>query len=721
MKQDSFLLIQIFYPLKNLLLLVLIILTSIKPLFSNQVDSLRSIIFYEKHSPKAQINAIYDIFEYYIYRDADTCFMLADKLIQLNTSKQDTITAAVLNMQGIAYYFKSEYKKSLEYLDSALTMEIQLKRKDRIAKIYANMANCYNNLSEYDKSLSYSIKSLDIWKGLNQKVNVAMSLYEIGNTYRHLNENEKAIKYFKESLQLVTEENDLRGIAACNSNLGNCYQLLNQFDKAQEHFEINLKIVTELKLPLQIATSYNNLGILFMAKKDYKTSYNYHKKAEKIRIEKNNKNGLLHSYMNLSRVLYLLERYQESEKYALAAYQMSKEISNKRLSMNLSRILFENYEKQNKYKEAFEYFKLFTSMQDSVMDIEKVNKINELEAKFQNEKKALEIDNLKHKEQIQQEEINKQNMQKTALAIGFGLTGVLAFVILNGYRRKKRDNELITQQKQEVENQKSAVEIAHHELKEKNKEILDSINYAKRIQNAILPPQKVVKSYLQESFILYIPKDIVAGDFYWLEQKNNKVLFAACDCTGHGVPGAMVSVICVNGLNRSVREHGLTDPGQILDKTREIVIQEFEKSEDEVKDGMDVSLCSLNLENNQLKWAGANNPLWIIRKNSDGSSELIEYKADKQPIGKYDEPLPYTTHTIFLQKNDTIYIFSDGYVDQFGGEKGKKFKAANLKNLLLSIQNDTLEKQKELINQAFESWKGSLEQVDDVCVIGVRV
>ena len=176
----------------------------------------------------------------------------------------------------------------------------------------------------------------------------------------------------------------------------------------------------------------------------------------------------------------------------------------------------------------------------------------------------------------------------------------------------------------------------------------------------------------------------------------------------------MVSVVCNNALNRSVREHGLTEPGDILNKAREIVIQEFEKSEEDVKDGMDIALCSL--EGNKLKYAGAHNPLWIIR---DG--EIIETKANKQPIGKFENPEPYKTHEFNLQAGDTLYIFSDGYVDQFGGDKGKKLKARAFKELLLSVQSKTMEEQCKIIDQSFETWKGNLEQIDDVCVIGVRV
>jgi len=277
-------------------------------------------------------------------------------------------------------------------------------------------------------------------------------------------------------------------------------------------------------------------------------------------------------------------------------------------------------------------------------------------------------------------------------------------------------NRLTVTRKQKgiIEEQKELVEQSHNQLEVKNKEILDSIKYAKRIQSAILPPDKVVKSHLKNSFVLYLPKDIVAGDFYWLEKRESKVLFAAADCTGHGVPGAMVSVVCNNALNRSVREHFLTNPADILDKAREIVISEFEKSDENVKDGMDIALCTI--EELQLEYAGANNPLWIIRND-----EIIEIKPNKQPIGKFEMAHPFTSHKVDLQKGDSIYVFTDGYVDQFGGVKGKKFKSKALRGLLLSIQNISMTEQKEVLQKTFNDWKGEIEQIDDVCIFGVKV
>jgi serine phosphatase RsbU (regulator of sigma subunit) len=262
----------------------------------------------------------------------------------------------------------------------------------------------------------------------------------------------------------------------------------------------------------------------------------------------------------------------------------------------------------------------------------------------------------------------------------------------------------------DITKQKDAEEL----VSQKNQDITDSINYAKRIQAAILPANQQIIDSFNESFILYLPKDIVAGDFYWLEKTKDTILFAVADCTGHGVPGAMVSVICNNGLNRCVREYNITQPSKILDKTREIVIQEFAKSKEDIQDGMDIALCSI--KGNKLNYSGANNPLIIIR-----NKEVIQIKADRQPIGKYIRAEDFTNHTLDIQKDDMIYIFSDGFADQFGGKKCKKYRLTNLLILLTKISTKVLSEQHTILKEEFLSWKGTEDQIDDVCVMGVRV
>ncbi|MDG1475719.1 MAG: SpoIIE family protein phosphatase, partial [Vicingaceae bacterium] len=403
-----------------------------------------------------------------------------------------------------------------------------------------------------------------------------------------------------------------------------------------------------------------------------------------------------------------------------------KEIEKKSLALNQTKILAEKKESELKIveqKNEIQGLRLIEEQNKIIKrDIENIKKTKlidslhqvQLEKELDITNKELELNKSRSETEKKEQELKLKSTQVIILhskeenqriisyliAIGLFIVLLFTFFIFNRLRVTK-------QQKKIIEYQKAEVEEAHKEIK-------DSIDYAKRIQTAILPLPKRVQTYFKESFILYKPKDVVAGDFYWLEPQNKNVLFAVADCTGHGVPGAMVSVICNNALNRSVREYALTDPGEILTKTREIVIQEFEKSDEEVKDGMDIALCSL--EGNHLKYAGAHNPLLIIREG-----KIIETKGNKQPIGKFDNMLPFTTHFFELQKGDSIYAYTDGFVDQFGGEKGKKFKSRAFKELLLSVQDKAMNDQKNIIDDVFEKWRGNEGQIDDVCVMGIRI
>jgi ligand-binding sensor domain-containing protein/serine phosphatase RsbU (regulator of sigma subunit) len=286
---------------------------------------------------------------------------------------------------------------------------------------------------------------------------------------------------------------------------------------------------------------------------------------------------------------------------------------------------------------------------------------------------------------------------------------------------KERTVEVV-HQKDEAEKQRAIAEEqraeAEHQkelVQEQKREIIDSITYAKRLQQAILPSDEEIKKQLPESFLFYKPKDIVAGDFYWMERLDHILFIAAADSTGHGVPGAMVSVVCCNALNRAVKEFALRDPGKILDKTRDLVLETFAKSASEIKDGMDISLLAIDTHKKTALWSGANNHLWYIEHN-----EMKELTPDKQPIGKTYNPVPFTTHSIHFTSPTTFYLLTDGYPDQFGGPKGKKFKYKPLEEMLLSTCNMTLEEQHKILSGAFEDWKGNLEQVDDVTIIGVR-
>lgn len=616
--------------------------------------------------------------------------------------------ASSINNLGVNCEQQGNLVDAILYFHKSLKIQESLKDLEGSATTLNNIGAIYNTLGNVDKTLDYFQKSLEIREQIGDKQGIAQSLNNIGSIYYSQKELSKALNNFEKSAELYKEVNDKEGLAYTFSNIGNIYDLLNSFK-----------------------------------------GLSYHKRSLKLREEIGDKKGRAFGLVNVAESQLINKNYKEALTYARTALVLSKEIGYPDNIQKSAYILSKIYKSSSDYSQALEFFELSVIMKDSIKNEESNRASYKLQTKYEFEKQQA-VKDAEHNKQMEviAEREAKQKIITYSIAFGSILLLMFFIFVLNRLQITKKQKSIIEKQKIVVE--------------EKQKEILDSISYAKRIQAAILPSDRIFKQFLPESFVFYKPKDIVAGDFYWLEAiqlnnlkmskfenkqnvipnsqintfSNSQILFAAADCTGHGVPGAMVSVVCNNALNRSVREFGLTNPGEILDKTREIVIQEFEKSEEEVKDGMDIALCSLEFkvqssELNQLEttvllqYAGANNPLWIIRHcgldPNDRNFELIEYKPNKQPIGKYTEAKPFITHQIQLQKGDSIYIFTDGFADQFGGEKGKKFKKARLKELLLSIQGKSMDDQQKIIGQTFENWKGNSYQIDDVCIIGVRI
>ena len=282
------------------------------------------------------------------------------------------------------------------------------------------------------------------------------------------------------------------------------------------------------------------------------------------------------------------------------------------------------------------------------------------------------------------------------------------YIFINLQKNRKAKN-LISSQNESLERQKLFIE-------QKQKQIVESISYAKYLQEAILPPKSFLNQYIPENFIIYKPKDIVAGDFYWSEKVGDIFFVAVADSTGHGVPGALVSIVCSNALNRAVKEFKLNKTGEVLDKTSALVVETFDKSSNEVKDGMDISLLAIDFVTKKICWSGANNPLWYIN-----NSQLNVIKPNKQPIGKTDKIVPFVTHEIVYEPNTTFYLFTDGFADQFGGEHGKKFMYKKFSELLVRNNHLAVQQQADVVLSAFDHWKGDQEQVDDVCLIGLKI
>lgn len=416
--------------------------------------------------------------------------------------------------------------------------------------------------------------------------------------------------------------------------------------------------------------------------------------------------GLGLGYSALARTRQYKGDYDLALRYYAKALQFARLSDAKHQIMEIYKSYADIYAFLGQYKSAYLYQRSYAAIKDSIFNSENSLDLFDLRERYEEEKKQQEREFLtkenEHQHAVDEAEHAKHLAMVWFAVTGLGLVLLFAIFIFNRFRVTNR-------QKCIIEDQKLIVE-------EKNREVTASIVYAKRIQEAILPPQTLIDKVLPNAFFMYRPKDIVSGDFYWVDEQNERVYFAAVDCTGHGVPGALVSIIGHNGLTRAIHEFQLTQPGAILDKLNELVEVTLRQRETEVRDGMDIALCCLNYKSNEIEFAGANNPLYLIR---DGVLSL--FKADKQPIGKYDGRKPFENHRFTFLEGDTFYIFSDGMADQFGGSMGKKFKYKAFRELLLNIQDLSMSEQMDQIDTAFTAWKGEFEQVDDVCIVGVRV
>jgi serine phosphatase RsbU (regulator of sigma subunit)/Tfp pilus assembly protein PilF len=640
---------------------------SLNTFAQGEMDSLWSVWNDESEADTVRLltmNAI--VRKGFLFATPDSAFDLLQLQYEFAKSKENSKwMASARSLQGVTFHIRGNFSEAIKFYNESLVHAEKNNDQKLIANSLNNIGIIHKEQRNFDKALEYFKKSYTIKKEIGDKMGFSNSLGNIGGVYSAKGEDEKAIDYYDRGLRIQEELGNKRGIAGFLNNIGSIFIKRGEDGKAMDYFTRSLTLREEIGDKRGQASCLKNISELYMVSGEVNKAIAYAMKGKKIAES----SGALLEAKSCTEVLYKCFKYKGDTKNALEMYEL----------FVVYKDSIDNEENQQEViRQTYKYEYAKQHLADSLAFVQEQ-----------------ELKDIQHQSQL-----DKEQNQRYLLYVGILFLLVLGGFIFKGYQSKKRDHRII--------------EAAHQELGEKNQEIMDSIIYAKRIQKAILPPESVVKKHLNDCFIIYKPKDIVAGDFYWMETRNEKTLLAVADCTGHGVPGAMVSVVCNSGLNRSVREHGLTTPGEILDKTREIVVEEFEKSEEEVKDGMDIALVSL--KGKDLRYAGAHNPLWIIRKG-----ELIEIKADKQPIGKFENPSPYETHAFETQKDDVIYLFSDGFADQFGGEKGKKFKSANLKKLLLSAYEKPMQEQKEIINGAFESWKGSLDQIDDVCLIGVRL
>jgi serine phosphatase RsbU (regulator of sigma subunit) len=584
--------------------------------------------------------------------------------------------AEAYNLKGIIDRDQSNLRDALDNYLQALKLFEDLKLPTKVAGIQNNIGLIYAEIKEYRTALSYYFKAEAINVAGNKKNYLAINYNNIATCYQKLKQYSSALIYLNKSLALRQEKADTVGMAMAYHNIGINHQLTGDKDSALYFF-------------------HKSLGYLYQMDPNIGHAYNY---------------------LELGNTLLQQGKLNDAEAYLLQALTISENSELEGVKVEVYKYLSELYRQKNDFKKAFTFQDLYMSLKETVESDESKNEIlkKELEYAF-NQKQELQRIEANNKQAVYNAEIRSQKKLTMYAIIGLVVLSVLVLIVLRSYNQKRKSNFIISKQKEIVEH--------------KNKEILDSITYAKYIQNALLPSDKAIEESGVKCFVLFKPKDIVSGDFYWIHRYlplqgtlEGETYIAAVDCTGHGVPGALVSVVGNNGLNRCVKEFGIHDTGKILDKLSELVEETFAASVDELKDGMDISLLKIYTNKASLttkvQWSGANNPLWIVRKNSQTVEEI---KANKQPIGKYADRTMFLAHDVHLAAGDRLFLFTDGFADQFGGPNGKKFKYKQLEEALVHTRNFTLADQKAFLIKQFEDWKTDHEQVDDVCLIGIEI
>lgn len=565
---------------------------------------------------------------------------------------------------------------------------IQSKRtQEEQAHCHKILGYCYWRFSEFSLSMEHSLKALDYFQSNNDLRGEADTLNSLGAVYMFQKQHDKRLECNLKCLEIREKLGNADDISGSMNNIGETYLEAGDFVPAKKWFYDCIAYPGSTEDSL--AWAHHNLGKLFFIEGNFSASEESFKKSLALSESISYEVLLTETYLQLAKLYSAENLNNQALEFTQKALDLSVKTGAKEEQKDAFLIRSEIKENQGLFEDALKDFKRYHNLFTEIHNESNIQRLKDLEFQYQleNVKKEAEIERLK----------------TVDLKIAYD----------------------------KIEQQKSLLE-------QRNKEIVESIRYAQRIQQAVLKEEHHVSEHLPEHFILYRPKDIVSGDFYWAQEKEGVLYVAAADCTGHGVPGGFLTMLGIAFLNEIISKNETQTPAQILNELRDKFINEL-RLQDSTNDGMDITLVSLrydeNTETKELMWAGAYNPLWIVknkRKNQvqeiSSSQALVveeldfyEVKPDKQPIGKSDALTDFTDHQLVLDKGDMLYLFSDGYQDQFGGVAGKKLKKSGFKELILSLAQEPFDNQLQTMNDFFDTWKGEHEQVDDVCVIGIKL
>lgn len=600
------------------------------------------------------------------------------------------------------YYSRpdSSYKICMSIDSSQLSLVEQ-------GQLSLSKARCTILMTDYESSERELINAENIFRNQQNKQMLATTLALKSILSKRLGENEKGKALLFKAYEINLELGDISSQASNLNNLSSDFIDLNKPDSAKWA----LQQLEGLKNNIEEDQFYyvnQNWGKYYQYIGENDVASTYLLKA----LEIAEKYEMVDSKATILMLIGL--NYEEmndlvnAEKYAYMSYAFSDANNLIFEKSEAIEVMIKLTEKKGEYKTALNFQKEFMEVRDSIFNIEKLNKVKQVKTKLELLEKEKEIASqkaLSAKKDLENETIASRN---NLLMLSLSAVILVLLSLVYAFIKNKKLYSIISSQKREVD-QKNEL------ISEALKDIDDSLTYSKFIQNALMPSNGKFDCF-KDFFIFFKPKEKVSGDFYWLHQEGREVYFCVADCTGHGVPGALMSVVGANALNSCVKEQKMKEPKLILDKMSALVEQTLDSDERSMKDGMDICFCKLNLDTNELTYAGANNPLYIL--NTSGLQIL---RPNKQPIGKYEHRTPFDQEQITLMKGDCLYLFSDGYADQFGGPNGKKFMYKKLRNLLENVGDLKMSEQHNTLETQFNNWKGNVEQVDDVCIIGVRL
>lgn len=625
------------------------------------------------------------------------------------------------NLLGIIKYYNSDFDSAAYFYQKGLELNQRINYKKGIAAGYGNLADIAVMKGDLTGALKNKLKALELQEEILDKGGIIKTYNGIADIYGNLRNYDKAIAYGLKALKKAEEFKLNEDIGTIYLFLGMNYSRDTKYEKAIYYFRKAILANTEAGYADGVIYSYNNLGGIFLQQWQQDSAEVYYSLAKDLIQYSRDKEAIATTCVNYGSLLFTKKKYTEAEKYLKQGLSLLHEMGQIKGLPETYGTLAEIAAAKKDFKTAYELFRKSAFYNDSTLNNDVQKKIADLQILFEKEKSDKKIQLLNKDKDVQTKISASQRKQKYIILISSVIIVILLCVfivfVINRFNLTRKQKAIIELKEKETARQKEVIE-------EKQKEIIDSINYAKRIQHSLLAGDELLSSNLPEYFILFKPKDIVSGNFYWASQLNNgHFSLVTADSTGHGVPGAIMCMLNIACLNEATGKNN-TSPDKILFETRKSVIEHLSNdgSTGGGKDGMDCSLLCFDFENKRLLFSGANNPAWIIRRSNEHEAALIELKPDKMPVGKHDKDHePFTLQELELKKGDLIYTFTDGYADQFGGPKGKKFKYKPLQEILLGFSNTPMSKQKEILENTFNRWKGDLEQVDDVLIIGIKI